>query len=554
VAGLAHEVGHVGKTGGQLGAAAGHADRLLQDGQDALAVEVEQVLFVDDLAHQRNETVDVGGGVVHHRVEIRQDLENLPEVLVQLVQHVVELAVPDHDDLDVDVDGLGREVERREQRVRIEALDGHLVVLEGPLHVLVHLGLHQGVARVEHEIAAVGPQEGAGPDLHEIRPDGAGALDALLDGAEDVPVAGHGLDDDGGAGEVGVVDDHVDHVRQVRVAGFLRRGEEAQDVRLVLLLLLEDLDPVEDVGLHVGQEFFHLVPGEAGADLADDLVDERLDRAADQAALGLDDLLLQRLELLAQLAHLLRQFLVHGLDPLEFGGGVLFLVGLLLQLGHGHGLVVDDRHQLGALDGAVLDLDQREAAFVHLFLKAADQLFLAGVGALHQPVQLLLELVALEDLRHVLQAVFHQPAHLLFQQLAVAGRQVEAARGIGVAEVVDVAQVVRDPAGAVDLGQQRLDGGHLAGARQTGDEDVVADALHLQAQPDGPERPFLADDGGAGGLVLGGVPRELVAVEPETEGVGTDAQLIFDGHAELLGECWRRDSSPRGEPARRRPS
>ena len=89
------------------------AHALLDERRHAALLHVEQLLVANDLGHQREEVRDLPLPVGHLAVEVGEHLEDLAEVLVSIVEHVVEPPVADHHDLHVEV-----------HRLRLDRLPG----------------------------------------------------------------------------------------------------------------------------------------------------------------------------------------------------------------------------------------------------------------------------------------------------------------------------------------------------------------------------------------------------------------------------------------------
>ena len=197
VARFADDVGDDVEAGRQLPLAAGDAGRVLDQGRRCPSLSKrQQAVLVADLLDEPD-VVREGLLVLGHlRIELGLDLEDLLEVLVGEVEEVEDGGVADHDHLDVGLDGLRLEAGGREQ-VHLEVvLDLEDLVAQGPLQRRPDAGLDEGVEGVDHEVPAVGLEEGPGLDHGEIRQAHAGPGDGRLDRSEEVDVIGVGLHDD----------------------------------------------------------------------------------------------------------------------------------------------------------------------------------------------------------------------------------------------------------------------------------------------------------------------------------------------------------------------
>lgn len=196
-----------------------------------------------------------------------------------------------------------------------------------------------------------------------------------------------------------------------------------------------------------------------------------------------------------------------GKDPGQLGaqGGVLGLqvaVALrrktaslqqLLELGHGHQPPFDHRRQLRCQRQVAL-VPQQAKVRLQATLELLEQPLLAPLRLAQALLLAPLEALAGQHARDLPAQGGQQAFHRLFERLALASRQNEQARAVGVFEVVDVAQVGGRRALAAPGGQQLLHRRQLAGASGAADVNVVADFAQLHPQRQGLAGPLLADD------------------------------------------------------------
>ena len=132
-------------------------------------------------------------------VEVRGHLEELGEVRVGTAQQIVDGGIAQQHHLHVERDGLRlqRDGVGEAQGLR-QPMYADLVGLERALDLLPDDGLHEELARIHHQIAAVGSMQRARLDETEVGGEGA-ELRHLLDAADDVAVGGQILVDHGRA-------------------------------------------------------------------------------------------------------------------------------------------------------------------------------------------------------------------------------------------------------------------------------------------------------------------------------------------------------------------
>ena len=102
-------------------------------------------------------------------LEIGENLEVLAHLGIERSQDVVENAVAEQDDLDIERDRIGLDRDRAGQAEKMaDVLDPDLALAQRPLERRPAERLHQQVSHVEQQIAAIGPVHRAGFDQPEI--------------------------------------------------------------------------------------------------------------------------------------------------------------------------------------------------------------------------------------------------------------------------------------------------------------------------------------------------------------------------------------------------
>ncbi len=205
-------------------------------------------------------------------------------------------------------------------------------------------------------------------------------------------------------------------------------------------------------------------------------------------------LLVDLLELLEDVLELARQLLVFRLERLQGLLGDLLFLDQALDLGEGDGLALEDGDEIGPREHAHLDLDDREALFGRLLLEPLEDVPLLFLLALDDGVPLFRVIRALEQVGDVRPEHVDQLGHGLAEELSLAGGEHDEDGLVGVLEVVDVEDVVGRPVALLQPLEELFHRRRPARADHAGDEDVVAEALDVQAGLDGPQGALLADD------------------------------------------------------------
>ena len=204
VIGLLQQIGHASHVGGQPLRIADQPRAVLDHPRHGAAVEGQQFF----LARQRGDQTGIeqmGVGIALNAVfEIRRHLEQLVEIRVVLLQQVIEQAVAEQHDLDIQRHRLRLQRDGADQAVHLaQRFDANLARLQGAFQAFPGKGLHQHFAHVQQQVAAVGPVQRTRLDQGEIRHQRA-QLGDMLDPPDQVAVGRVVLADDRGAGLLAV--------------------------------------------------------------------------------------------------------------------------------------------------------------------------------------------------------------------------------------------------------------------------------------------------------------------------------------------------------------
>src|SRR5256884_6990138 len=151
---------------------------------DRGAFEREEVLFLRERAQPPG---ILGNDAVAHShlfVELHAHFKNLPKVLFIFVEQLVELAVADEDDLDIDVDGFRLERASAEGVKNFLRLNLQPVVIQRALQGAPHAGFRQSLQRVHDQETAIGAKQRTTPQVHEIAAPAAARIIGALNGAK----------------------------------------------------------------------------------------------------------------------------------------------------------------------------------------------------------------------------------------------------------------------------------------------------------------------------------------------------------------------------------
>ena len=229
---LAHQIGHVGKAGGDLLLVAGQARRLVDDPGHRRWRKVTQPLFPADVSHESGiikTALPVPG---HGRGELGLHLEQLTKVLVQGKEKLVQPCVANDYHLDVERNRFRLQSGRGHEAVELgHLLDLDFPIAQGPFQSVPGRWVGQQILGLHDEVAAIGAVQRPSPYLGEIGHHGS-QDGAMLDPPHQVLICGIVLDDDRGAHTVTLLGQHVDLVA-IRLPFSPRRGHGER--RLLLL-------------------------------------------------------------------------------------------------------------------------------------------------------------------------------------------------------------------------------------------------------------------------------------------------------------------------------
>ena len=312
--------------------------RLFDDARHALAGERTQSV---PSRHSSDEARIVPGGrlVPRHVVrKVDRDLEEVGEVRIELGEQVVDRAIADQDDLEIERHRLGFELRRRHEAEQLlDRLDASFLGVQGPFQGGPRKAEREDAMGVQDEVPAVRTMERAG--LQEVEVGEQRAEPGLVLGATDQGLVRRVvLVDHGGPRVRGVSDEHVDlvaaEVRPLRLA-----VQEPEDGVLALGRGLEERFPVfHEVLLDRREPRGHAVGGE-GAELFEKVADGPPGHVLVQGPDGLSMFALPDRRLPRRVLELLAQLLDRPPDP------GLILLGHLSEFIRGNDVSVADGSQ-----------------------------------------------------------------------------------------------------------------------------------------------------------------------------------------------------------------
>ena len=385
----------------------------------------------------------------------------------------------------VDVDGLGLQRRGAERKKHVDRLNFELAVVQSALQRAPHAGFRHRIERVHHQESAVGAQQRAAAQIHEIGVPCAALVVAAVHGAEKIRVGGNRFENDRALFVFVVRQNHVDAVDAEGIAlGALRaRADAAFRRRLFVLALafLEGIEIVEDVVADLFEIFGNLRTGVFFLEL--------LDHAIHQHRSGF----------LLEVVHFAREFPRERKRPavndreflaelvvfaLEFFRGGVFELPVLHHfrdfLDRDH-LALEHGENFGQGHGAHLHPAERKLFAGNSPREVVHQFFFAHGEALDDARLLALKGFAFEDLRDAPAQEINARFDFLLESVGQAARQGQQSRAVGVLEIVDVAAVRR----GLRLRMQILDHAHdhaaAAGSGKSADEQVVSGSSQFDA-------------------------------------------------------------------------
>ena len=212
VVGLAQQVGHAAHVGGQALAVAGQASAVVDHPAHRTAVQRQQLVAAGQRGQQARIQQVVLRVALDAVFKVRRHLEQLAKLGVVVLQQVVQKAVTKQNDLDVQRYRLRLQRHGADQAHQLaHGLDANLARLQRSLQTVPGKRLHQHLACVQQQVAAIGAVQGAGLDQGEIRHQ-CTELRHMLNTPDQIAVGGVVLGHDRGAGGLAVADQHIDLV------------------------------------------------------------------------------------------------------------------------------------------------------------------------------------------------------------------------------------------------------------------------------------------------------------------------------------------------------
>ena len=492
VIGLANEIVDGVHVGRQLLRIAGDPGALLDDPRHRGAVERADARLVDDAADQPGVAAGVAVPPVHPAAEVGGDPEQLGELRVVEGEQIVDHRIAEEDDLQVQRDRLRLQRRRRGEAQGLgRRLDADAGRAQRPFERLVGVRVHEQLAGVDDQAAAVGPVQGARLDQGEVghqRPE----LGHVLDPPDQVRLRRMVLVDHGRAlGEalalapLRLVHQHVDPVAAEGPAALLPPLRRRQHhLRPALLLGQEVVGILDDVvadGVEVGENGRKVGPARLQS------VDQVADGVHGRLAVQVLDLLALFLLPVRDLAEERLQLLLQRLRTQR--PPLLFLRRELLELLRPQHLAVLDRRQRQADRRA----DERHVALAGAGLQGVEPLLLALLELLLDHVLAVAVLLALERRRDRMAKLVDELLGVVVKGPRLPRRKPDRPRLVRLGEVVDVTPFRRRRPAGGDALRIAADEVVLAGAGRAEGEQVVAGVAHAHGEVHRLGRALLAD-------------------------------------------------------------
>ena len=191
---FSRQIGDIHETRGHLVPPASLAHAVLQHGRKRAAIKRMQILFLAQRAQPPGIFSDYTVAHGHFFVELHAHLENLAKVLFVFVEEFVELPVADEDHFDVDVDGFRLQRASTKGIKHFERLNFQPVVIERAFQRTPHPRFRQRFHRIHDQESAIGPQQRAAAQVHEVAAPAAARVVGALNRAEKICVCRCGLE------------------------------------------------------------------------------------------------------------------------------------------------------------------------------------------------------------------------------------------------------------------------------------------------------------------------------------------------------------------------
>src|SRR5271156_1548666 len=371
---------------------------------------------------------------------------------------------------------------------RAAGLNFELAVIQSALQGAPDTRFRQRIERVHHQETAIGAQERATAQIHEIRAPPAAGIVAAVNRPEHIGVGGDRFKNYRALFAFTVGENHVYAIAAEGIAllAFDARAATTFRGRLVFFALafLEGFEIIENVVAHFFEIFGDLGAGIFFFQFFDDAVHEygsgfllEVTHFAGKLAGKRKSLAIHDREFLAELIVLAFEL---------FGGGA-FELAFLHHLGdffdRDH-CAIEYRKNFGQGHGADLHAAESELFASDAAGEIVHQFFFAHGEALDDARFLALEGFAFEDLRNAAAEKVYAGLDFFLEGVSLAARQGEQARAVGILEIIYVGAI----GGRLALRMQAFDHADdhaaAAGAGKSADEKIVAGGgeFHAHAQ------------------------------------------------------------------------
>ena len=254
IAGLPQHVEDIVNPRGQPLPVIGEPRRPLDDARHSTSLQRTQAFLPLHLSDQPGELLLVFRRPGDAGVKFRLHLEQLAELGIAAGQQIVDLRIAQQHDLHVKRDWLRLQGDRAGISHELRrCLDSKLIAKQRALQLLVDKGMGQQFARIQNQVTAIGPVQGARTDQHMVSHQRA-EFHRLLNPADDIGQGRRILEHHGRAILAAVADDHVDPVaaqgllgapHETRRVGICVGHTDAGPVVVLLTLHSADLDEIK---------------------------------------------------------------------------------------------------------------------------------------------------------------------------------------------------------------------------------------------------------------------------------------------------------------------
>src|SRR5450631_889647 len=496
---------------------------IFQNRRERPAIEGRQIFFLAQRPQSPSIFRDYAVAHLHLFVKLDAHLKNFPKVFFVVVQHLVQLAVPDQNHLHIQVHRFRLQSAPAKRVKHLQRLNLQPVVIQSPLQSPPNPSLRKRLQRIHNQKSAVGPQQRPRPQIHKITGPPAPRVVSALNGPKQIRIGRRGLKNHRRAILIAMRQNYIHAIQTKRIAvrptawhlrhPIQRRRALAFTLSLTLALL-KRIEVVQQVMPHFLQIFRHANIRIFLLQLFDHAIYKYRSRLLLQITQLASQFPRKRERLPVNHGKFLPKLLILPLDLLRHRRIQLSFMHHLRNILDGHHLSLEHWKNLRQRHRSDLHMPECKLLTRNPPREIVHQLFFAHRESLDDPPLLPLKRFALKHLRNPPPQKINPRLHLFFIGIRLPPWQRQKPGPIRNLEIIDVTPVHRRLRNGMQLLNHPGDRPAAASPRQPAHKNVVPRRRQFHAHFQSPQGPLLPDETFAQFRLRGGLKRQTRSLAP----------------------------------------